>query len=70
MRIRRLTTIENEINETKETLLRLQNRCSNLEVHLEELYEQKKQVQEKNLFAKFISSGKSWADVMKFLTPQ
>ena len=70
MRIKRLTTIENEINETKETLLRLQRRCDNLASHLEELYEQKKQAQEKNLFAKFISSGKSWADVMKFLTPQ
>ena len=66
MRTKRLTTIENEIHETKDTLLRLQNRCSNLEVHLEELYEQKRKVQEKNLFAKFISSGKSWSDVMNF----
>ena len=34
MRTKRLTTIENEIHETQDTLLRLQNRCSNLEVHL------------------------------------
>ena len=48
MRTKRLTTIENE---TKETLLRLQSRCDNLASHLEELYELKKQVQEKNLFS-------------------
>ena len=67
--MRGLDSIENDIKVTKETLIKLKARYEFLSGHLEELYEQKKEVQSKNIFKKFLTSGKSYDDVMKFLTP-
>ena len=69
MRVKRLDSIENEITVTREALTKLKARYDFLSSHLEKLYEQKKDVESKNIYQKFLSSGKSYNDVMNFLTP-
>ena len=69
MRTRTMTSIEADIAKVKAALMRTQKKYDSLAEELKALVQEKDDLMARSLMDTFKKSGKSYEELMKFLTP-
>lgn len=68
-RTKSLEAIETEISQTQDELEKLQTRYDKVASKLEQLQKQKHEYEMKQIMEAYLRSGKSFEEIMTFLTP-
>lgn len=68
-RMKSIATIDSEIAAAQEELMKIQARYDKAAAKLEELQEQKRQYEAKQIREAYAKSGKSFDEIMTFLNP-
>jgi septal ring factor EnvC (AmiA/AmiB activator) len=68
-RTKSLESIEAEIARTEDELEKLQTRYDKVMTKLEQLQNQKREYETKQIMEAYLKSGKSFDEIMTFLTP-
>lgn len=68
-RTKSLESIEAEIARTEDELEKLQTRYDKTTARLEQLQNQKREYEAKQIMEAYLKSGKSFDEIMTFLTP-
>ena len=66
-RIKNMKTIDLKISENEEKLRKLKERCDNISAELDQLYEEKKALENQELLQAIRDSSKTRAEILAFL---
>lgn len=66
-RIKNMKTIDLKIAENEEKLCKLKERCDNISAELDQLYEEKKALENQELLQAIRDSSKTRAEILAFL---
>ena len=66
-RIKNMKTIDLKIAENEEKLRKLKDRCDNISAELDQLYEEKKALENQELLQAIRDSSKTRAEILAFL---
>lgn len=66
-RIKTMKTIDLKITENEEKLRKLKERCDNISAELDQLYEEKKALENQELLQAIRDSSKTRAEILAFL---